>query len=145
MIISFDLDLTLIPYNQEFEVEFRSTIAKWLGIEEIRLGTPGLIRQLKKNGHKIYIYTTSYRKPHLIKKTLKYYGIHVNKIITQPLNNKKLTALNIHASKYPPAFNIDLHIDDSFGVQKEGKQYGFKTLIISTGDKDWINTVYNSI
>lgn len=60
--ISFDLDATLIPYNNEFETENRNSIAKLFGIEKIRKGTPLLIKELQNEGHTINIYTTSYRK-----------------------------------------------------------------------------------
>jgi len=46
MQISFDLDGTLIPYNNEFPTEKRSWWAKLLGIEPIRKGTKTLIQFL---------------------------------------------------------------------------------------------------
>ena len=61
MNISFDLDNTLIPYSNDFETEKRSFIAKLLGVEKIRKGTQKLIFDLKKEGHQIHIFTTSYR------------------------------------------------------------------------------------
>ncbi|WP_207536454.1 hypothetical protein [Desertivirga arenae] len=44
-------------------------------------------------------------------------------------------------SKYPPAFNIDVHIDDSFGLKIEGDRYNFATIIIKEDDDGWQKTV----
>jgi len=137
MNISFDLDSTLIPNGNEFEIENRSRIARFLGIEELRKGTPELIACLQKEGYKIHIYTTSFRSKIKIRFTLKYYGIKVNRIVNQTENRKVLKLQNINASKYPPAFGFDLHIDDLKGVGVEGSKLNFKTLIIEPTDKSW--------
>lgn len=60
MIISFDLDDTLIPGIKKFETEKRSISQKLCGIEKIRFGTIELMKSCKLQGHKIYIYTTSH-------------------------------------------------------------------------------------
>ncbi|WP_298901444.1 HAD family hydrolase [uncultured Psychroserpens sp.] len=145
MNISFDLDSTLIPCGNEFETEYRSVIAKLLGVEELRKGTKELIFQLQKRGHTIHIYTTSFRTKNKIRKTLKYYGIKVNTIINQKENQYVLRSKNIDASKYPKAFNFDLHIDDSKGVAIEAKKYNFETLIIKPSDKNWVETIKKNI
>lgn len=44
-------------------------------------------------------------------------------------------------SKYPPAFEIDLHIDDSEGVRKEGDIHGFKVLVVNPDDEHWVEKV----
>lgn len=141
MNISFDLDNTLIPYEKDFEVEHINSIASLIGIEPIRKGTIELMKNLKKEGHKIYIYTTSYRSKNQIRLTFLYYGIKITRIINQIENQKKLKSLNINASKYPKAFNIDIHIDDAEGVKQEGLKYNFKTIIINPNDKDWIEKI----
>ena len=55
MQISFDLDGTLIPYNNEFPTEKRSWWAKLLGIEPIRKGTKTLIKTLQSQGNEVII------------------------------------------------------------------------------------------
>ncbi|CAL2077885.1 HAD family hydrolase [Tenacibaculum sp. 190524A02b] len=137
MDISFDLDSTLIPNGKEFEVENRGRIAKLLGIEELRKGAPELIADLQKKGYKVHIYTTSFRSKIKIRLTLKYYGIKVKRIVNQTENRKVLKSQNIKASKYPPAFGFDLHIDDLKGIGVEGRKLNFKTLIIEPTDKSW--------
>ncbi len=145
MNISFDLDGTLIPYGKDFETEKRSTIAKLLGVEEIRKGTPYLISNLQSLGHKIHIYTTSFRSKRKIRKSLNYYGVKVNEIITQHENQQVLNSLNIHSSKFPPAFNFDIHIDDLKGVGIEAKNHNFKVIIIESNDKNWVEKIITTI
>ncbi|WP_420552832.1 HAD family hydrolase [Tenacibaculum aiptasiae] len=145
MNISFDLDSTLIPNGKEFETENISTIAKLFGVEEIRKGTTKLIFNLQKRGHKVHIYTTSFRSKRKIRYTLKYYGIKVNRVINEKENRQILNSLNNNASKFPPAFNFHIHIDDLKGVEIEGNKYGFKTIIINPSDKDWVIKINNKI
>ncbi len=145
MHISFDLDSTLITGGEEFETESRGLFAKIIGIEKIRKGAPELFAFLKNKGHIIHIYTTSYRKTWKIRSTLIYYGIKIDKVINQTQNEKTLKQLNILASKYPPAFQFDIHVDDLEGVGMEGKKYDFKTIIIQPSDTDWINTILTEL
>ncbi|AXT59254.1 HAD family hydrolase [Aquimarina sp. AD10] len=145
MNISFDLDSTLIPNGKEFETEKRNGIAKLLGIEEIRKGTDELISDLQRQGHKVHIYTTSFRTKGKIRRTLKYYGIKVNRIVTQTENQKVLKSRNINSSKYPPAFDFDLHIDDLKGVGIESERFDFKVIIVDPTDKNWIGKINSEI
>lgn len=145
MIISFDIDNTLIPYSTEFEVEERPLLAKILGAESIRKGTIALFKELENKGHEIWIYTTSFRSIFSLKKTFKAYGLHPAKIINQKINQEALKKHNCHASKNPRLFGIDIHIDDSEGVEMEGKKYGFKTIIIQPSDQKWTQTIQQSI
>ncbi len=145
MNISFDLDSTLIPNGREFETEKRSRIAKFFGIEEIRKGTSELIADLQNNGHKIHIYTTSFRSKRKIRRTFKYYGINVARIVTERENRQVLKSQNIDASKFPPAFDFDLHIDDLKGVGIESERYHFKAIIIEPSDKNWIEKIKSEI
>ena len=145
MNISFDLDSTLIPSGKEFETEKRSGIAKLLGVEEIRKGTRKLISDLQKEGNKIHIYTTSYRPKRKIRFTLWYYGIKVNRIVTQEENQRILKSKNINSSKFPTAFEFDIHIDDSKGVGIEAEKLNFKAIIIEPSEINWVEKVKNGI
>ncbi|AFM03926.1 hypothetical protein Fleli_1504 [Bernardetia litoralis DSM 6794] len=145
MQISFDLDSTLIPHGNEFEAEKSNFLAKILGVEPIRVGAAKLIFDLQKDGHTIHIYTTSFRNKIKIRLMLFYYGIKVEKIITQSQNQKTLRSRNINASKYPPAFGFDLHIDDLKGVEMEGQKLNFKTIIVEPNDENWIEKVKKEI
>ncbi|WP_338815331.1 HAD family hydrolase [Bernardetia sp. Wsw4-3y2] len=145
MNISFDLDSTLIPHGNEFEAEKRNFFIKFLGVEPIRIGTAKVISDLQKQGHTIHIYTTSFRSQIKIRLMLFYYGIKVGKIINQSQNQRTLKKRNINASKYPPAFGFDLHIDDLKGVKMEGERLNFKTIIIKPNDKNWIEIIQKGI
>ncbi len=48
-------------------------------------------------------------------------------------------------SKYPPAFDIDLHVDDSEGVQIEGKDHGFRVVVVHPEDDRWAQKVLDSV
>jgi hypothetical protein len=141
MVISFDLDDTLIPGRKKFETEKRSVFQKLCGIEPIRSGTIALINTLRKQGHFIYIYTTSLRSERRIWLTFYSYGIKLNGVINQKKHEKTLKNQSSLYSKYPPAFKIDIHIDDSAGVEIEGNRYNFKTIIIREDNKNWTNDI----
>jgi len=70
VIISSELSITLIPNGKEVETENRNGIAKLLGIEEMRKGTRELIFDLKNEGHRIKIDTTSFKTKGKIRRTL---------------------------------------------------------------------------
>jgi hypothetical protein len=67
------------------------------------------------------------------------YGIKVKKIINQQEHSR---FVKIPSSKYPPKFYIDIHVDDSIGVQKEGEKYNFKTIIISKNKENWTEEIF---
>ena len=144
MIISFDLDDTLIPPSEaDFPTEKRNILQRILGVERIRYGASDLFRHLKEQGHKVGIYTTSYRPKLKLRIHLLTYGISPDFIITEKENRIELTRRQISCSKYPPAFNIDLHIDDSLGVEREGQSFNFQTIIIKKDDTEWLNKIKN--
>ncbi len=144
MIISFDLDDTLISKNK-FQLEKTNFLQRILGIESLRKGTIDLFKELKKQKHQIYIYTTSCRSESRIKGTFCSYGISVDYVINQQKHQKKSSKTNIRCSKFPPMFHIDIHVDDSIGVEMEGQKFGFKTIIISEIDENWTQTILSKI
>jgi FMN phosphatase YigB (HAD superfamily) len=143
MIISFDLDDTLI--SNKFELEKSNLLQQFLGLENLRKGTVDLFRELKKQKHQIYIYTTSYRSESRIKWTFYSYGVSVDFVINQQKHQKSIRKKDMYCSKFPPMFNIDIHIDDSIGVEMEGHKYGFKTIIISEKDENWTQTILSNL
>lgn len=145
MIISFDLDDTLIPGTKTFGTEKHSIVQRLIGLEKIRYGTVELFKELRSKGHSIYIYTTSFRPTLKIKLTFYLYGIPVDKVINQQLHDKELKEIKTRTSKYPPAFGIDIHVDDSPGLRIEGERFNFKTIIVDEHDKDWTGTVLKSV
>ena len=49
--------------------------------------------------------------------------------------------MTIGCSKYPPAFGIDVLVDDSQGAVLEGKRYGFQVIQVSPQDEQWVENV----
>jgi len=145
LIVSFDIDNTLIPYSNEFEIIYPNKFFKLIGAEPIRKGTHELFRYLRQNNYEIWIYTTSFRSTFHLRKTFWAHQLYPNRFINEPINQKILRKNNCRASKNPKFFGIDLHIDDSEGVAKEGEIYDFKTVIISVNDDNWVETIKKSI
>lgn len=145
MIISFDIDNTLIPYSGEFPLEPGNILTYLLGVERIRQGTVDLFKILQGQGHKIQIYTTSFRSQFYLWKTFAAYGLFVDRIINGRINQSVLKQHKCSASKNPLLFNIDLHIDDAPGVAQEGKNFNFRVLLISINDKNWTDTILREL
>jgi nicotinamidase-related amidase len=115
--------------------------------EPLRLGTPHLLEQLRQHGHSIWIYTTSGRSPGYVKRWLRFYSICVEGVINQEQHDEVVRPRNFrrHPSKYPPAFGIELHVDDSAGVGMEGAELGFRTVIVSPDDQSWSERVLAAV
>jgi len=111
----------------------------------MRKGTPQVINMLKSRGHQVGIYTTSFRKTSAIQFWLICYRTKADFIINEQRNSMVKLKTEVNSSKYPPAFNIDLHIDDLPGVGMEGTKYGFKTLIIPSEETDFSQCVYDEV
>lgn len=141
MRISFDLDKTLIPAKDEFPVEEQGFFRRLFGIEKIRRGSIELMKRLSSQGHEIYIYTTSYRSQFKIRLMFWSYGIKIHGVVNQQENQEALKRRKIFVSKYPPAFGIQLHVDDLPGVKLEAEKYKFRVVIVSPGDENWADKV----
>lgn len=61
------------------------------------------------------------------------------------VRTKYIKIIRKNVSKFPPEFDIDVHIDDSLGVEMEGKKFGFKTIIVSANDENWVNKILEKI
>jgi hypothetical protein len=144
MKISFDLD-DMIVANKLFELERQTLLQRIFGVERIRSGTISLFKELRIRGHSICVYTTSFRSVRKIRFLFLSYGIPVDEIINQVIHEKKVKSRGMTMSKYPPVFGIDIHVDDSRGVGMEGERYGFKTIIVSVNDTDWVNSILKEI
>lgn len=146
MRIAFDLDDTLIPNRPGIPREqgLRFILPTLFFKEQLRHGTRSLLLQLSREGHDIWLYTTSLRSPILLKIWLCSLGIRLGGIINQTRHNQvvsKRAGPERNASKYPPAFAIDLLIDDSLGVKAEGRRYGFAVIQIDHNDLHWVKKI----
>lgn len=145
MIISFDIDDTLVSSSPGFSVEDPTLFSRIIGVEKIRKGTVKLFQDLEARNHKIWIYTTSYRSQLYLKIMFLAYGLKPKKFINERVNRKELDRINCKASKNPGIFGIDIHVDDSIGVVEEGKRYNFKTIQVAPLDTKWIEKIIQRI
>jgi len=149
MRISFDLDDMLICYQKEVPRETAKIplLPLWLD-EPLRQGTRSLIADLKQKGCDVWICTSSSRSPFLIRLWLALHGVWISgRIITQETYTDYLKRFpdSDPPSKNPRAFGINLHIDDSEGVKREGEQYGFAVLVIAPDDTEWTQRVSEEV
>ena len=139
MNIAFDLDNTLI--SSDFPPEECRWLRRMFLKERLRRGTKWLFRHLKARGHQIWIYTTSCRSEKYISRLFYTYGLNLDGIVNLDRHNLKTPP----CSKYPPAFGIDLLIDDSPGVEQEGRTHGFPVIIVSPDNPDWAERLLDEI
>lgn len=147
--VSFDVDETLACHCAKVPVEegfLPRLMHRWLG-EPLRRGAGSLIRELRRRGCSVWIYTTSGRTPFYIRRWLLMYGIHVDGIVNSERHRHGLArhGLSRSPSKYPPAFGIDLHVDDSEGVQMEGDVHGFRVVVVRPDDERWAQRVLDAV
>ncbi|MFI7889589.1 HAD family hydrolase, partial [Pseudomonas juntendi] len=143
--ISFDIDDTLACQPEHAAAEHSRLpgfVHRWLG-EPLRSGTRELIRDLRRQGCSIWIYTSSGRTPAYIRRWLLLYGIHVDGVVNSDRHQHILArnGLAHSPSKLPSAFDIDLHVDDSEGVRLEGVDHGFRVVVVCPQDKHWAQKV----
>jgi len=148
LVISFDLDDTLICYQPSVPCEPNRVpwlLRHWFG-EPLRLGTASLLRELASRGMQTWVVTTSYRSPAYIRWFFRFYGIRLAGVVNQEVYDRRVTRyFDRPPSKYPPAFGIDLHIDDSQGVEMEGQDHGFNVVVVKPDDDRWAEKVLAAI
>ena len=149
MRISFDIDDTLVCRQTTTPTEsgrLPSVIYHWFG-EPLRRGTRSLFQKLRQDGWSIWIYTSSGRTAFHIRLWLLLHGIRIDGVVNEERHRKKLSGRKFPRlpSKYPPAFEIDLHVDDSEGVRMEGDEYGFRVIVICPDDESWTKKVLEAV
>lgn len=91
--------------------------------------------ELLRRRCQIWIYTTSYRSPRYLRSWFRCFGVPLSGVVNQARHDRVVGRRG--PSKYPPAFGIDLHVDDSEGVAWEGERHGFAVVVVSPEDLDW--------
>lgn len=150
MRIAFDLDQTLIPWDNEFPVEPSVPLPLLAALfkEPLRQGTVGLLRQLQAQGCELWVYTISTRSSAYLRTWFLLFGIRIGGVINghRHATEARLTPYRFpNCTKYPPAFGIDLLVDDSAAVMEEGRRYGFPVLHIAPEDMDWTRRVLHAV
>jgi hypothetical protein len=142
MKIAFDLDGTLIPIpGSTMQTERLSLLSRTVSREQLRTGAPALLRNLRRRGHEVWIYTTSMRSPLKLRLWFLTFGVPLHGIVNHATHYERLGKQALACSKFPPAFGIDLLIDDAEGVVLEGKRFGFSMLHIREDDSAWCAAV----
>jgi hypothetical protein len=105
------------------------------------------MRELRQRGCSIWIYTSSGRTPFYIRRWLLLHGIHVDGVVNNERHRHGLAAHGFFnsPSKFPPAFGIDLHVDDSEGVRMEGDAHGFRVIVVRPDDLLWAQRVLEAV
>jgi hypothetical protein len=149
MRISFDVDDTLVLYDAAVPLENNvSWLWRWRYREPLRYGTKALMQALLERKCELWIYTTSYREPRYMRGWFRSFGVPLTGVVNQDEHDrvvKKSQFPGYVPSKYPPAFGIDLHVDDSEGVAIEGREHGFRVVVVPPSDLDWANRVLAAI
>ncbi len=146
MLITFDLDDTLICWQEEIPIE---SIQKpwyfwWLRPEPLRKGTVDIFQKLRAAGWEIGIYTTSHRSPRSIRRLFRLHGLELDSITNQDDHEKIIRHLKKKRkpSKLPSSVGSCLHVDNSEGVLMEGRKFHFRTIVIDPLDENWTSKVW---
>ncbi len=139
MRISFDIDDTLICDLSVPTEQYVPRWRRWRYPERLRHGTRSLLAALVRRQCQIWLYTSSCRSPRYLKAWFASFGIRIEGVVN--LERHQQTIGLRGPSKFPPAFGIDLHIDDSPGVAMEGESHQFAVLVVKPDDPDWAEKV----
>jgi hypothetical protein len=143
MRVSFDIDDTLVCSPCVPSEQF---VPRWRRLwftEQLRRGTRSLMGELLQRRCQLWVYTTSYRSPRYLRGWFKCVGIPIDGVVNQAHHDRVVGRDG--PSKYPPAFGIDLHVDDLEGVGLEGRRHGFAVVVISPEDLDWAARVVEAV
>ncbi len=143
MRISFDIDDTLVCDPSVPTERCVRWWSRWWYREPLRRGTKALMQELLSGGHELWIYTTSYRPARYLRGWFRSFGVPLYGVVNQHRHESVVGRQG--PSKYPPAFGIDLHVDDSEGVGLEGKQHQFAVVVVSPADLDWAARVQEAV
>lgn len=143
MRISFDVHDTLVCDPSTPTEPPPSWPYRWFYPEPLRRGTPALLHSLLRDRHELWIYTTSHRGERYLKGWFRTFGVRLGGVVNQARH--EATVGRRGPSKYPPAFGVDLHVDDSEGVREEGLQHRFAVVVVSPGDLDWAAKVREAV
>jgi hypothetical protein len=142
--IAFDLDDTLIAGERPFASGLSppGTLARGLCTEPLRKGTTGLLRELRRRGHEVWIYTSSMRAPASVRLTFAVEGLWLTGVVNDQAHREaeRLSGLRWPV-KYPPGFGIDPLVDDSAAVLAASRAHGFAVVHVTPEETRWVERV----
>lgn len=141
--VSLDIDDTLVCGPDVPTEPFVPFWSRRRYPEPVRAGTRALLRGLTERHCRIWVYTTSRRPPHYLRGWFRSAGFRLAGVINLCEHERIVGCRG--PSKYPPAFGIDLHVDDALGVQIEGVAHGFRVLRVAPDDIDWTASVLQAV
>lgn len=142
MRIAFDIDGTLTPLGKgQFPSSMLPLPLRLFFREPLREGAVALMRELQADGHDLWIYTSSLRSKRYLYLWLLCAGVRLGGVVNGTAHADALRGRPSRPSKFPPAFGIDLLVDDSAGVEAEGDRHGFRVVTIDPGDPHWTTKV----
>lgn len=140
MRVSFDLDEVLFvnPDTHLTEPQLPFPL-RYIYREQLRLGTPELIRTLQEMGFEVWVYTSSFRTERYIRSLFRCYGVRFDSIVNGQRHLKEVQANHKETlpQKLPNIYRISLHIDDEAIVATYGREYGFNVFQLDAQDDDW--------
>ena len=146
MRISFDLDDTLVlksvdgPCEESFPARRRGEAIE----ERLRKGTRELFLALHERGWEILIYSNSYRGKTDLVNWFSECGLPICGVVNQQLHDQKQLesgGIARRPAKFPPWFQVDLHVDDALEVYEDGHRFGFDVVRVAPDDTNWTAAV----
>ncbi len=152
MRIYFDLDDTLVPCGKSFPTSPPAGLGRVLCSEPLRAGAGDLFRTLSSAGHELGVYTSSDRSRLGVRLNFWSYGVTLEHVVNKTAHDTWWRGLDAQRGaklapcvKYPPAFGIDLLIDDSEAVASRGRALGYRVVVIAPDDGDWCARVLHAV
>lgn len=152
MRISFDLDDTLVVCGRPLPTAAPAGIKRTLCSEPLRVGAAELLRELVGAGHEVGVYTSSDRSRARIWLNFWTYGVALGHVVNKTAHEKWWHGLERERRaelapcvKYPPAFGIDLLVDDSESVACRGRALGYRVVVVDPGDPEWCTKVLRAV
>jgi FMN phosphatase YigB (HAD superfamily) len=141
--VSFDVDDTLVcgagvPSEQNVPFLYRRRYP-----EPVRRGSRALMRELGRRNCRVWLYTSSGRPAHYLEGWFRCQGIRLEGVVNQDRHHAVVGCRG--PSKFPPAFNIHLHVDDSEGVAMEARTHGFHVCVVAPHDPAWAERVLAAV
>ncbi|APR85594.1 Hypothetical protein A7982_10943 [Minicystis rosea] len=152
MRIAFDLDDTLVRCGKQLPTSAPRGVRRAFCSEPLRVGAADLLHALVRAGHEIGVYTSSERSRARVWLNFWSYGVTLGHVVNKTVHDTWWRRLDAHhrnalapCLKYPPAFGIDLLVDDSEAVASRGRELGYRVLVVSPENDDWCAQVWRAV